>query len=139
MLSNKLKYYLKRPGYRYLIIGGSVYIFELLVIVIAQQAGASPVWAVGISFSLGTLVSFFLQKLVTFGDKRMHHKILLPQLIATCFLVLFNLSFSLLLTKLLQNHIPAVVSRTLALGVTTIWNFYLYKTRIFKKGPAPVY
>jgi len=135
----KAKALLSTPGRRYLVVGGSVYIFELIVIVIAQKAGASPVWAVGISFGLGTMVSFFLQKLVTFGDKRMHHKILLPQLIATCFLILFNLSFSLVLTKLLQNHIPAVASRTLALGITTIWNFYLYKTRIFKKGPAPVY
>ena len=128
---DKLKALLQKPGPRYLIVGGSVYVFELAVIVAAQAAGASAVWAVAISFSLGTLVSFFLQKLVTFGDKRMHHRILLPQLIATTLLVLWNLGFSVLLTKLLQDHAPAVVTRTLALGITTIWNFYLYKTRIF--------
>jgi putative flippase GtrA len=125
---------LQRPGYRYLIIGGSVYIFELLVIVVAQALGASVVWAVAISFCLGTLVSFFLQKLVTFGDKRMHHHVLIPQLIATGLLIAWNLAFSVLLAKLLQNHFPAVVSRTLALAITTIWNFYLYKTRIFKNS-----
>jgi len=125
---------LRKPRYRYLIIGGSVYIFELLVILLAQAFGASAVWAVAISFCLGTLVSFFLQKLVTFGDKRMHHRILIPQLIATSLLILWNLGFSVLLTKLLQNHFPAVVSRTLALAITTIWNFYLYKTRIFKNS-----
>lgn len=130
----RIKELLRRPGYRYLIIGGSVYAFELVVIVVAQQLGASPVWAVAISFCLGTLVSFFLQKLVTFGDKRMHHRILVPQLIATIVLVLWNLSFSVLLTKALQGHVPAVVTRTLALGITTIWNFYLYKTRIFKNA-----
>lgn len=125
---------LKRPGYRYLIIGGSVYVFELAVIVVAQWLGASPVWAVAISFCLGTLVSFFLQKLVTFGDKRMHHRILIPQMIATALLIVWNLGFSVLLTKLLQHHSPAVVTRTIALGITTIWNFYLYKTRIFKNS-----
>ncbi|HSX15608.1 MAG TPA: GtrA family protein [Candidatus Saccharimonadales bacterium] len=129
---------LKRPGYRYLIIGGSVYVFELAVIIVAQRLGASATWAVAISFCLGTLVSFFLQKLVTFGDKRMHHRILVPQLVATILLVVWNLSFSVLLTKLLQDHLPAVVTRTLALGVTTIWNFYLYKTRIFKNSDAPL-
>jgi len=131
---NKIKEMLRKPRYRYLIIGGSVYIFELLVILLAQAFGASAVWAVAISFCLGTLVSFFLQKLVTFGDKRMHHRILIPQLIATSLLILWNLGFSVLLTKLLQNHFPAVVSRTLALAITTIWNFYLYKTRIFKNS-----
>jgi len=125
---------LKRPLYRYLLIGGSVYLFELAVIVVAQRLGASAVWAVAISFCLGTLVSFFLQKMVTFGDKRMHHRILIPQMVATDLLIVWNLGFSVLLTKLLQDHVPAVVTRTLALGITTIWNFYLYKTRIFKNS-----
>jgi putative flippase GtrA len=76
---NKIKELLRRPGYRYLIIGGSVYAFELIVIVIAQQFGASAPWAVAISFCAGTLVSFFLQKLITFDDKRMHHRILIME------------------------------------------------------------
>lgn len=125
---------LQRSAYRYLVIGGSVYIFELLVIVLAQRSGATAVWAVAISFCLGTLMSFFLQKLVTFGDKRMHHRILIPQLIATILLVLWNFAFSLLLTRLLEHNLPAILTRTLAIAITTIWNFYLYKTRIFKNG-----
>lgn len=128
----RLRRLLRRPAYRYLLIGGSVYGFELAIIVIAQRLGASAVWAVAISFCLGTLLSFFLQKLITFGDKRMQRHILIPQMIATLLLIAWNLLFSVLLTKLLQHHMPATVIRTLALGVTTIWNFYLYKTRIFK-------
>lgn len=119
---------------RYLIIGISIYLFELVVIVVAQMAGTSAVVAVGLSFWLGLIVSFLLQKLVTFGDKRMHHKILIPQVIAFSLLVLFNFGFTILVTKLLVSFIPAVLTRTLALGITTLWNFYLYKTRIFKKS-----
>ena len=138
-MKTKLKSLLARPGYRYLIIGGSVYLLELVVIVIAQQLGTSAVVAVGLSFWIGLSVSFLLQKLVTFSDKRMHHKILLPQLIAFSLLVLFNFSFTVLATKLLSPTLPAVVVRTLALGTTTIWNFYLYKTRIFKSDEGIVY
>jgi putative flippase GtrA len=130
---------LRRPGIRYLIVGGSVYIFELLVIVIAQQLGASPVWAVTISYGTGTTLAFLLQKLVTFSDKRLHHKILIPQLIATCLLIGWNLVFTVLVTKLLEHHLPAVLTRTVALAITVIWNFYIYKTRIFKTGDNPVY
>ena len=77
-------------------------------------------------------MSFFLQKILTFGDTRMHHRILIPQLIATIILVVWNFGFSLLVAHILAHHTPAIVSRTIALGITTIWNFYIYKTRIFK-------
>ena len=140
MSMNKLREVLKRPGMRYLIVGGSVYAFELAVIVVAQALGAGPVMAVAISFILGTLVSFVLQKFVTFSDKRTHHKIITAQFLAICLLVLFNFGFTVLVTKLLSPPLPAVVTRTLALGTTTIWNFYLYKTRIFKTNEDnPVY
>lgn len=121
---------------RYLLVGGSVYVFELAVIVIAQRAGNSAITAVAISYVLGTLVSFGLQKLVTFGDKRMHHRILIPQLVATCLLVVFNFGFTLAVTAALAHVIPAVVSRTIALLTTTIWNFYLYRTKIFNQPTA---
>jgi len=122
---------------RYLVIGVSVYIFELLVIIVAQKLGSSAVVAVGLSFWLGLLVSFALQKLVAFGDKRMHHKVLIPQVIAFSLLVLFNFGFTLLVTKLLSPPLPAMVARTLALGTTTLWNFYLYKTRVFRNTGEP--
>jgi putative flippase GtrA len=130
---------LGRPTSRYVVIGGAVYIFELLVILVAQWLGASVLVAVGLSFWLGLVISFVLQKLVTFNDKRLHHKVLVPQVIAFSLLVLFNFGFTLLVTDLLASLLPAVVIRTVALGVTTIWNFYLYRTRIFKLDREPVY
>ena len=84
------------------------------------------------------MVSFVLQKLVTFSDRRMHRQVLLPQMIAFSALVLFNFGFTLALTKLLEHVLPAVVTRTLAVGMTTLWNFYLYKTRIFKSADEPI-
>jgi putative flippase GtrA len=117
---------------RYLVVGVSVYLFELLVIFVAQHLGAAPALAVALSFCLGTAVSFGLQKIVTFGDKRLHHKVLLPQAIAVSLLLAFNLGFTILLASLLTPPLPAAVVRTMALGVTTLWNFYLYRTHIFR-------
>ena len=123
---------------RYLIIGVSVYLFELLVIFVAQRLGASAVVAVGLSFWLGLVVSFTLQKIVTFGDKRLHHRVLIPQVVAFSLLVLWNFAFTVLVTKALAHVVPPYVTRTLALAITTIWNFYLYKTRIFRTDGAPL-
>ncbi len=120
---------------RYVVVGVLVYFFEIAVLILAQQLGASALVAVTFSFWLGLVVSFLLQKLVTFKDKRLHRKIVLVQFLAACALVLWNFLFTLLVTKILESVIPAALTRTLALGVTTIWNFYLYKTRIFKQPP----
>jgi len=138
-MNKRLRELLKRPGYRYLLIGGSVYALEVAVIIIAQQLGASGTVAVGIAFWVGLVISFILQKVVTFGDKRTHHRILLPQIVAFSLLVLFNFSFTILVTSLISPPVPAAISRTIALGITTIWNFYLYKTRIFKSGDNVIY
>jgi len=128
------KDFLSRPGGRYLLTGGSVYLLELVIIVVAQAMGASPVTAVALSFIIGTTVSFIIQKFFTFGDKRTHHKIVATQALAVALLVAFNFGFTVLATKLLENILPAIVVRTLAIATTTLWNFFLYKTRIFKKS-----
>lgn len=134
-----MKELLKRPIMRYLIVGVTVCTLEVIIILLTQHYGASAVQAVATSFLVGLLMSFLLQKLFTFRDMRIHHRLLIPQIIAFTLLVIFNFGFTIFVTKLLQHHLPAVVTRTLALGITTIWNFYLYRTRIFNNPGEPVY
>ncbi len=117
---------------RFVIVGVSVYAFEIAVIVGAQRAGMGTVAAVGLSYWLALLLSFTFQKLFTFRDTRTHRRVLLPQITAFAALVLFNFGFTILMTRLLQHDLPAVVVRTLAIGITMVWNFYLYRTRLFK-------
>lgn len=134
----KIHHLLQKPLYRYIIVGGSVYILELAVILAAQKAGASNIVAVGVSYWVGLVISFILQKVVAFSDKRTHHKILIPQIVTFSLFVLFNFGFTILFTWLVSGILPAAIARTIALGVTTIWNFYLYKTRIFKTGSKTI-
>jgi putative flippase GtrA len=135
----RLRLLSRRPLYRYVVVGGSVYVLEVAIIVIAQHLGASSVLAVGLSFWFGLIVSFLLQKFVTFSDRRVHHRVLLSQTVIVVALVLFNFGFTIVVTKLLTSRVPAVISRTLALAITTTWNFYLYKTRIFKTDEELIY
>ena len=134
-----LNRYLGPEMQRYLVVGAGVYALELGVILLAQAAGATSVWAVGIAFWVGLAVSFVLQKFVTFGDKRTHHKVVLKQVAAVTALVLWNFAFTVAMTKLLQNLLSAVYIRTGALLITTLWNFYLYKTSIFREPENPIY
>lgn len=126
-----IKNVLQRRSARYVLVGGMVYVLELIIIIIAQNMGASAVVAVALSFTIGLIVSFFLQKLFSFGDRRMHHKIIVPQAIAVGLLVVWNFCFTLGMTRLLEDLLSPTITRTIALAITTIWNYYLYKTRIF--------
>lgn len=135
MLVSKVLRLLDDPSLRrYLSIGVTVFGLELVAITIFESFGLSSVIAVGLAFWLGLAISFVLQKLVTFGDKRTHHKVLLPQIAAFSLLVLWNFGFTILLALMFRDLLPAVLIRTIALGITTVWNYYLYKTRIFNAG-----
>jgi putative flippase GtrA len=134
-----LRQLLQRQTHRYLFIGGSVYVLEVIIIIVAQSLGVSAIIAVGISFWVGIVASFLLQKFITFDDKRTNSKIVVPQIVAFALLVTFNFGFTLLVTDALEATLPATITRTLALGVTTFWNFYLYKTRIFRTDQSPLY
>jgi putative flippase GtrA len=123
---------LSSSRFRYLIVGGSVYLLELGVIIVAQKLGASSILAVALSFWVGLIVSFLLQKFFSFGDSRIHHKVLLSQILMVSALVAFNFTFTILATAALKNVLPALIVRTLCIAITTLWNFYLYKAHIFK-------
>jgi len=116
------------------LVGGATFLLELAIIVIAQYLGARPVIAVGISFWFGLVTSFILQKVFSFEDRRTRHKVLIPQVVAFSALVAFNFAFTIFVTDLLQHALPVLLVRTLAVGITTLWNFYLYKTRIFNRA-----
>ena len=129
----------KRPSIRYIIVGVSVYVLELGVIAIALKAGHADVSAVAWAFWIGLLVSFGLQKFVTFSDTRTQHRIIIKQIAAVAALVLFNFIFTILVTKATEGLLPVAVSRTVALLMTTLWNYYLYKTSIFRGAVEQIY
>lgn len=132
LVSALKKIYKNKLNHRYILIGGLVYLLEIFIIVMVQTLGYSAVLAVALSYWSGLVASFLLHKLFTFKDRRVHRKILLPQIAAFVLLVLFNFGFTLLMVKLLRHLMPVVIIRTVALGITTIWNLYIYRTRVFK-------
>jgi putative flippase GtrA len=131
-MNELLSTFLKKPLTRYILVGGSAYIIEIAVIFIAQKFGANNILAVALSFWIGLTYSFILQKFFSFGDSRTHHKVLLPQILMVVALVTFNFTFTLATTALLQHMLPAIATRTLAIAITTLWNFYLFKAHIFR-------
>ena len=55
-------------AFRYLLVGGLAYIFEIFSIFILKSIGLSSVEAVAISFWIGLVAAFILQKYIAFQN-----------------------------------------------------------------------
>ena len=137
---------------RYILAGGLSYIIELAFMYLFLFFGLSSVASVGIAFWVGLSIAFFLQKAFAFKDTGTSKKKTALQMGQYGALVAVNYTFTLALVyyhdaiggpvyTLLENF-PLVnqiedfnllFARTLALGITTVWNFVLYKYIIFRQ------
>ena len=128
-MSNKL---LNHHLFRYIVIGGLSYAVELLSIYVLTAVTRSSLIAVAIAFWIGLFVSFVLQKTVAFRNKLSSRKELTKQTAYYIALVLANYGFTILFVAFIQPYTGLVLARTLALFITTAWNYYIYKRIIFK-------
>jgi putative flippase GtrA len=117
---------------RYLLVGGFSYFIELCVILFCKNVvGTNDITAVAISFWVGLIVAFVLQKIFTFNERSRGRKVV-KQSILYGLLVLFNYLFTLFFVGIFTDYIDVVIARTLALIITTIWNFLIYNNYLFK-------
>lgn len=121
---------------RYVFVGGLAYVIELSVLFIfSEVAHLSPTVSVGISFWIGLIVAFLLQKVLAFKNTSRQKKTVAFQVITYLILVVFNYSFTLLFVHFTEQIIGLFASRTIALVFTTLWNFVIYKKLIFREDP----
>src|ERR1700729_2254478 len=131
-----LKKGLQNSLFRFFFVGGFVYLVDIGIL-IGMYAGlhTSRALAASASFWIGLLFSFLLQKLVAFQDYQKELKAISRQALWYGVLIVFNYVF----TVIIVNHFPGrdiVYSRTLAVAITTLWNYAFYKRIIFRETPA---
>lgn len=118
-------------------MGGTAYLIEITSLyVLVDSLGFSPLKAVAISFWIGFVVAFTLQKLVTFKNYERQKEEIAKQLIMYGVLVGWNYGFTLVVVKLFGSHASIIVVRTLVIIMVTSWNFLLYHL-IFKVPSQP--
>lgn len=112
---------------RYLLVGGTSFVVEISSLyVLHHVAHLSPTISVAISFWIGFIVAFVLQKTVTFRNKDTKAKDLSAQLLLYSMLVLFNYVFSLSMVYAFSDIAPVIAIRTFTIIAITAWNFILY-------------
>jgi putative flippase GtrA len=113
---------------RYVFVGGLAYVVEMAVLYGLRNAlGLDAVLAVAISFWVGFVAAFLLQKYVAFQhhDGRAH--VVVWQLIIYSALVGWNFSFTLLVAYLFGASTSIFVLRTVVILIVTVWNFAVYR------------
>lgn len=117
---------------RYIFVGGFSFVIEIATLYsLNQLLHVSPTISVAISFWVGFIIAYTLQKLVTFQNKEKSRKALTKQLIGYSLLVLWNYAFTLLIVELFHASISVIILRTVVIAITTTWNYFLYK-KLFK-------
>lgn len=127
----------KRSIVRYVFFGGLSYIIEIAIIQISLITLHDNIVSVTIGFWSGLVIAFLLQKMFAFQDGQKKPKRLLSQMLAYGLLIVINYLFTLGVVWALGNTIMGVIgARTIALVITTVWNFFAYKYVIFKTASS---
>lgn len=130
-MRDNVKKLLDLPVSRYILVGGLSYVIEISCIYLLVMSGVDRILAVAIGFWIGFFLAFSMQKIIAFKNKTSEAKQVVKQSVLYAVLVLFNYGFTLVLVALLSPLISIYISRTIALGITTCWNFIIYKKIIF--------
>lgn len=127
-----LKQALQHSLFRYVFVGGLAYIVDIGVLVGLYSGLHTPrALAASASFWAGLLVSFLMQKFVAFQDYQKELKAISKQAFWYGALVAFNYTLTVIIVSLFPGR-DIIYSRTLAVAITTLWNYLIYKHIIFR-------
>lgn len=122
-----------KTALRYCVIGGVSYLLELIILFgLVKGLSLQRTVATGIAFWFGLITAFVLQKVFAFKDYSKEVKSLSKQGVVYGILVIWNYVFTLAVVSLMPKEF-LLFSRTLALIITTLWNYFIYKHLIFGK------
>ena len=118
---------------RYISVGGFSYIFELSVLFfLVEIAHLSETLSVSISFWFGLTTAFLLQKIFAFNNKSHGTALLGKQVFLYALLIIWNYAFTIVLVSSISPIMGLFITRTLALIITTAWNYLIYSRFIFR-------
>ncbi len=122
---------------RYLVVGASSYVIEMgSLYVLSRTFGLSNLAAVAISFWVGFIVAFVLQKWIAFENHEKTAHIVTKQLAAYGTLAAWNYGFTLAVVAVFSPVASVFIIRTVAIVIISLWNFSIYRI-IFKRTISP--
>lgn len=121
--------------FHYAIAGGVAFTLEYgFFLVLVYSVAVKPEVANIVSFSIGLISSFLLNKLWVFGHQQQNARSRL-QAILYISLAVSNLALTTVgLHLLIENGTPAFAAKFLLIGLVACWNFFIFQKVIFRSG-----
>lgn len=119
---------------RFWIVGGLSFIIDLGLLTLLKEVFRVDLWiATPIAFIVSLIFNFWAQRVFTFRATNHAH----VSFVKYSLLVVFNI----FATDMIVNWISLTqagygIGKVVATGITTVWNFYLYKYWIFRGAAA---
>ncbi len=115
---------------KYIIIGGTSALCELMLFTIFQIIGMSIFISNISSVIISTIINYLLNKFWAFKSQTRSIK----SLVLYIGLFIFNITFSSQFIVLLSNvGVKSIVAKFISMILITCWNFILYKKVVFKE------
>lgn len=123
---------------RYIFSGGTAAVVNLgLLYILTDFVGLYYIASGILAFCIAVIVSFFMQKKLTFEDhstENTHKKFLIYIIVAVINLVV-NTSLLYFFTDFVGFHY--IISQIISSGLVAVWSYFIYRI-VFKKEPAMV-
>lgn len=112
--------------FRYTLVGGGIFIVQFATLLLLVESDyVSPILASGVAFLVALLLSFFLQRKITFQKKGREG--MGQELILTAALSLFNLFFNVLgMYLLLSFSVHYLMAQVIVTGVIVMYTYVAY-------------
>ncbi|MBC5625936.1 GtrA family protein [Clostridium sp. NSJ-49] len=115
---------------KYIIIGGTSALCELMLFTIFQIIGMSIFISNISSVIISTIINYLLNKFWAFKSQTRSIK----SLVLYIGLFIFNITFSSQFIVILSNvGVKSIVAKFISMILITCWNFILYKKVVFKE------
>lgn len=113
---------------RYVLMGGVAYLSEMgTLFLLHGMLGLNSIGSVAISFWVGFIVAFILQKHLTFRNFDWGLSKITRQIVIYGVLVAWNYGFTILLALVFSNRVSIYIIRTITIVIVTIWNYLIYR------------
>lgn len=123
-------------AFRYLLAGGTAFLVDAGLLALFRELFGWPVWvSAGLAFVLSFFFTYFVQRVFAFGSDLPHGKSLFRYIL----LVIFNTFATMGVVSLIAlTPLGWLGGKVLATGMTTIWNFFIYRAWVFASSePTP--
>jgi putative flippase GtrA len=128
-----MKRYISESLMRYLVVGSAAFVAEYGSFYLLYEEAKKPLYlANSVSFGLGLLTSFILNRIWTFESKAQYSKKTSHQLSYYVILSLINLGLTNLLVAILKGQsVNPKYGKLVAMVITSLWNYISFKLIIF--------